>query len=70
LKSYEVILNILQSTGPMTPIQISKVTSIPPRTVNFALRKMLKKQIVKRVPNLKDMRSPLYYLNPIEINQD
>jgi DNA-binding MarR family transcriptional regulator len=34
--------------------------SFAPRTVRYALRKLLKKQLIKRVPCLQDMRQWIY----------
>ena len=34
-----------------------------PRTVSFALRKLLGNQLLRKIPNLADMRRPKYHVN-------
>ena len=34
-----------------------------PRTVSFALRKLLGRQLLKKIPNLHDMRRPKYHVD-------
>ena len=56
-------LSVLQSLiarGPMSPKNISSWAKIPIRTVNFAIKKLRRKGLIRRIPNLQDMRSPLY----------
>jgi len=50
----------LTSEGPMTPKAISSTVDLAPRTVSFALRKLMGKSLCKKIPNLSDMRQPLY----------
>ncbi|MFQ5831602.1 MAG: helix-turn-helix domain-containing protein [Candidatus Thorarchaeota archaeon] len=59
-------LTVLQSLvrhGPMSPKEIGRKSKIPSRTVTDALRRLMKKQLVIRVPNLMNMRLCLYSLN-------
>jgi DNA-binding MarR family transcriptional regulator len=44
----------------MTPKDISKKVDLAPRTVSFALRKLIGQDLCKKIPNLSDMRQPLY----------
>lgn len=44
----------------MTPKDISVKVDLAPRTVSFALRKLIGLDLCKKVPNLQDMRQPLY----------
>ncbi|MBS3793970.1 MAG: MarR family transcriptional regulator [Candidatus Thorarchaeota archaeon] len=55
-----VILQGLEEEGPMSPKEISDNLSIPLRTVTRNLRKLRKKNLCKKIPNLHDMRRPLY----------
>jgi DNA-binding transcriptional regulator GbsR (MarR family) len=48
----------------MSPKDISEKTKLAPRTVSFALRKLLGWRLCRKVPNLSDMRQPLYLANP------
>ncbi|MDF1537876.1 MAG: hypothetical protein P1Q69_03130, partial [Candidatus Thorarchaeota archaeon] len=49
--------------GPMTPKDISNRVDLAPRTVSFALRKLVGQNLCKKIPNLSDMRQPLYLAN-------
>lgn len=62
-RSAVVILDKLSNEGPMSPKQIATLSDIPARTVSFALRSLVKERLCKKVPNLMDMRQPLYHVN-------
>ena len=47
----------------MCPIEISEKLNMAPRTVSFALRKLLGRQLLTKIPNLADMRRPKYHAN-------
>ncbi len=47
----------------MPPRDISEKANVPPRTVSFALRQLRTLDLCKRVPNLQDMRQPLYIVD-------
>jgi hypothetical protein len=47
----------------MSPGQISIKEKLPLRTVSYALRKLLGWKLLRRIPNLHDMRKPLYGIN-------
>ncbi len=61
-KSQMIVLDILHTTGKdgVTPKQLLDKVSFAPRTVRYALRKLLKKMLIKRVPCLQDMRQWIY----------
>ena len=61
-KSQMIVLDILRHSGKdgVTPKQLLDKVSFAPRTVRYALRKLLKKQLIKRVPCLQDMRQWIY----------
>ncbi|MHA2353376.1 MAG: MarR family transcriptional regulator, partial [Candidatus Thorarchaeota archaeon] len=61
-KSQMIVLDILRSSGKggVTPKQLLDKVSFAPRTVRYALRKLLKKQLIKRIPCLQDMRQWIY----------
>ena len=67
-KSAMAILRVLINKGPMCPLEISETLNMAPRTVSFALRTLLGRQLLKRIPNLHDMRRPKYHVN-MEIAQ-
>ena len=62
-KSAMAILGTLAKQGPMCPMEISETLHMAPRTVSFALRKLLGKKLLKKIPNLSDMRRPMYHVN-------
>lgn len=57
------IIGALAQDGPMCPQEISTKLGMAPRTVSFALRKLLKGNVLRRIPNLSDMRRPMYHVN-------
>ena len=59
-RSAIIVLDRLTTEGPMTPKTISKKVDLAPRTVSFALRKLMGQSLCKKIPNLTDMRQPLY----------
>ncbi|MGY5853678.1 MAG: MarR family transcriptional regulator [Candidatus Thorarchaeota archaeon] len=58
-----LILDVLNNHGPMPPRAISKKANVPLRTVSFALKQLRSLNLCKRVPNLSDMRQPLYVVD-------
>ncbi len=58
-----LVLDVLSSHGPMPPRDISEKANVPPRTVSFALRHLRRLDLCTRVPNLQDMRQPLYVVD-------
>jgi DNA-binding transcriptional regulator GbsR (MarR family) len=62
-KSALIVLKGLTVSGPMSPKDISEKTKLAPRTVSFALRRLLGWRLCRKVPNLSDMRQPLYLAN-------
>jgi DNA-binding MarR family transcriptional regulator len=63
-KSALAVLRTLRKKGPMAPKDISKSAELPLRTVSFALRKLLRWDVCRKIPNLADMRRPLYHADP------
>jgi len=59
-RSAIIVLDRLTNEGPMTPKDISKKVDLAPRTVSFALRKLVGQDLCRKIPNLSDMRQPLY----------
>jgi len=62
-KSAVDVLSHLASAGPMSPNDITESAEIPPRTVSHALKRLLRHKLCKKIPNLQDMRRPLYAPN-------
>ncbi len=62
-KSAVIVLRHLVKRGPMCPVDICQTASLAPRTVSHALKRLLDDRLCKKVPNLQDMRRPLYSPN-------
>ncbi|MGY5873045.1 MAG: hypothetical protein RTV72_12420 [Candidatus Thorarchaeota archaeon] len=62
-KSALVVLDHISAEGPIAPREISRQFDVPLRTVTFALQKLMKLNLLRRVPNLTDMRKPQYHTN-------
>ena len=58
-----IVLSSLTAEGPMTPKAIIKKVKMPSRTITYALQTLVKENIVKKIPNLLDMRQPIYHVN-------
>jgi DNA-binding MarR family transcriptional regulator len=61
-RSQGVVLDILRKRGKdgVTPKQLIEQVSFAPRTVRYALRKLLKFKLIRRIPCLLDMRQWIY----------
>ena len=68
-KSAMLLLAHLDKKEPMAPRQMSKRFNIPLRTVSFALKRLREHHLIVRVPNLFDMRQPLYRVNEQHIRE-
>lgn len=66
-RSALMVLDHLTENGPMAPRDLSRSSKIPLRTVTFALEKLLKQNLLRKVPHLMDMRKQLYHLDPERI---
>ncbi len=58
-----IVLSSLTSEGPMTPKTIIEKVDLAPRTISSALRTLVREQVIKKTPNLADMRQPIYHVN-------
>ena len=61
-KSQALVLSILRQEGQngITPKELLNEVKFAPRTVRYALRRLLKKDLIKRIPCLQDMRQWIY----------
>lgn len=72
-KSTLVVLDKLERDGPMSPQELSKSSGLAMRTVTLALKTLLTGKFCRRIPNLMDMRKPLYHADPamvLELRRD
>lgn len=58
-----LVLGILAAEGPMTPKTIIEKVGLAPRTISFALRTLVQERVIRKTPNLADMRQPIYHIN-------
>lgn len=68
-KSAVIVFFKLAEGGPMCPHEIMQTVGLPPRTVTHALRQLLDKKLCVRIPNLYDMRKPLYRVDKIKAKE-
>lgn len=61
-RSERVVLSIIVTKGCILSNELPKLTQLAPRTVNSATRLLRRKGLIKRIPNLHDMRT--YYFVP------
>lgn len=58
-----LVLGSLATEGPMTPKTIIEKVGLAPRTISFALRTLVREQVIRKIPNLADMRQPIYHVD-------
>jgi len=63
------IVRLLEKEGPLTQRDIIARLNIPTRTIRYGIRRLMEKGYIKKLPNLRDMRSVYYYISP-DIDQD
>ncbi|MFW9861426.1 MAG: MarR family transcriptional regulator [Promethearchaeota archaeon] len=61
-KSQTIVLDLMRTRGKkgVTPKQLLEEVPFAARTVRYALRKLLRKKLIKRIPCLQDMRQWIY----------
>ena len=72
-KSTLLVLDKLDRDGPMSPQDLAKSSGLAMRTVTLALKTLLTGKFARRIPNLSDMRKPLYHADPkriLELKRD
>ncbi len=68
-KSTLIVLDKLSNEGPMSPADISKKSGFAMRTITLALKTLLSDHLCRKVPNLLDMRKPMYHVNHEKVNE-
>jgi DNA-binding MarR family transcriptional regulator len=63
--SARVVYDLLKKSGPLTAKDILRRCNLAPRTVRYALKKLIDARMIKRLPNLNDMRQNVYRLREI-----
>jgi DNA-binding MarR family transcriptional regulator len=60
------VLQIIAAHGPISPHEICDKVELSPRTVTLALCTLTESHICKKIPNLADMRKPLYIMDNMQ----
>lgn len=68
-RSALIVLSSLVKNGPMCPKDLCADIGLAPRTVSFALRKLMRSNLLRRIPNLGDMRKSLYVADETRIKE-
>ncbi|MHA2026996.1 MAG: MarR family transcriptional regulator [Candidatus Thorarchaeota archaeon] len=68
-KSTLLVLDKLDRDGPMSPQELSKSSGLAMRTVTLALKTLLTGKFCRRIPNLMDMRKPLYHADSHKVEE-
>ena len=68
-KSTLIVLNKLTSEGPMYPAEIAKKSGLAMRTVTLALKTLQSGHLCRKVPNLLDMRKPMYHIDQEKVSE-
>ena len=61
-RSIQVIYETLSKNGKMKPQDLSRKTELSARTVRYALQRLRDRELVRRVPDLADLRSHYYQI--------
>ena len=60
--SRKIMRELFELDRPVTVKDLREKLPLSPRSISLGLRKLSKRNIVKKVPNLRDMRQPLYFI--------
>ena len=63
-KSSKRLIATLSDNGQMTQKELIQAVGMPAKTVRYALKRLSESQLIVSMPNLADMRSMFYQLNP------
>ncbi len=64
-KSSKKLITALAEASPLTQKELITKVSMPAKTVRYALKRLAEEGIISEIPNLEDMRSVFYTLNPM-----
>jgi DNA-binding MarR family transcriptional regulator len=62
-KSAQEVYLLLCDNGALKPREIGLYTSLSNRTIRYALKILVDKHVIRRVPDLHDLRSHFYAVN-------
>ena len=58
------LLRYLQAQGRKTQRELIEELGLPTRTVRYSIRRLLERGLIRKIPNLRDMRSVFYLISP------
>ncbi|MFQ5981347.1 MAG: hypothetical protein ACE5OZ_24665 [Candidatus Heimdallarchaeota archaeon] len=67
--SSKAVLGLLVSVGPMTPTEIVESVGFASRTVRYALKDLLARELVDKKPFLPDMRRTVYQVKAPDLEK-
>ncbi len=62
-KSAQEVYVLLRDNGALKPREIGLYTSLSNRTIRYALKILVDEHVIRRVPDLHDLRSHFYAVN-------
>jgi DNA-binding MarR family transcriptional regulator len=68
-RSTLIVLDKLTNEGPMYPSEIAKKSGLTIRTVTLALKTLQSGHLCRKVPNLRDMRKPIYHIDQEKVQE-
>lgn len=57
------VLEFIVKNGPSSPKDMKDKVGVSERTITYAIKDLYNKKVLKRIPNLSDMRIPLYSID-------
>ncbi|MCY3414087.1 MAG: MarR family transcriptional regulator [Candidatus Heimdallarchaeota archaeon] len=57
------ILRYLENHGQKTQRELIQNLNLPTRTVRYSIRRLIERGLIKKMPNLRDMRSVFYVID-------
>lgn len=63
-KSSKRLVAVLSEKGQLTQKELIDAVGMPAKTVRYALKRLNEAKLIVSIPNLADMRSMFYSLNP------
>ncbi len=63
-KSSKKLISALAENSPLTQKELILKVNMPAKTVRYALKRLAEEDVISEIPNLEDMRSIFYTLNP------
>ena len=59
------IYDVIKKEKRIKPLNIAEKTSLSPRSVRHALKKLEERDIISKMPDLSDLRSSYYFISDV-----